>query len=64
MFGDKIFKERLKKCLMELYIIKELIKGIKRKTKYVNGSRVIEVVSDISFKKSDIEGRFVVTEFV
>ena len=31
-----------------------LIKGIKRKTKYVNGSRVIEVVSDISFKKSDI----------
>ena len=31
-----------------------LIKNIKKKTKYVHGSQVIEVSSNISFKKSDI----------
>ena len=31
-----------------------LIKNIKKKTKYVQGSQVIEVSSNISFKKSDI----------
>ena len=31
-----------------------LIKNIKKKTKYVKGSSVIEVTSNISFKKSDI----------
>ena len=31
-----------------------LIKSIRKKTKYVNGSRVIEIASNITFKKSDI----------
>ena len=31
-----------------------IIKGIKKSSKYVNGSRVIEIKSNISFKKSDI----------
>mgnify|MGYP001484510807 CR=1 FL=1 len=31
-----------------------LIKSIKKNPKYVNGSRVIEIISNISFKKSDI----------
>ena len=31
-----------------------VIKNIKKKTKYVKGSSVIEVTSNISFKKSDI----------
>ena len=31
-----------------------LIKAIKKKSKYVNGSRVIEITSNITFKKSDI----------
>ena len=31
-----------------------LIKSIKKNPKYVNGSRVIEISSNISFKNSDI----------
>ena len=31
-----------------------LIKGIKKSPKYVNGSRVIEIASNITFKKTDI----------
>ena len=31
-----------------------LIKSIKKKSKYVNGSRVIEITSNITFKKNDI----------
>ena len=31
-----------------------LIKSIKKNPKYVNGSRVIEITSNISFKNSDI----------
>ena len=31
-----------------------LIKAIKKKSKYLNGSRVIEITSNITFKKSDI----------
>ena len=31
-----------------------LIKNIKKNPKYINGSRIIEISSNISFKKSDI----------